>query len=163
MLLEGDASNGQCSLQVASKMAQMPGIMSPVPLNLGTALPLLEPAMGKETRLSNNPLPPLLSFDHLPHPMIDLPLLQEDAHQLLPSFRDVSFQDEFACLEPCQCMPPPDQGLPFCGLDAGQHGITKVDEYLGTPDFFEDLPTDMFDYLEPPPPPPPPPASSTSW
>nr|XP_010934130.3 probable transcription factor MYB58 [Elaeis guineensis] len=161
ILLEGDSSNGQCS-QAASKMAQMPDIMNPVPLNLDTALPLLEPAMEKEPRLSNNPLPPLLlSFDRLPHPLIDLPLLQEDASELLPSYRDVSFPDEFACLEPCPCMPPP-QGLPFFGLDAEQNGITKVDKYPRTPDFFEDLPSDMFDYLEQPPPPPPPP-SSTSW
>ncbi|KAG1362143.1 putative transcription factor MYB58 [Cocos nucifera] len=119
--------------------------------------------MEKEPRLSNNPPPPLLSFDHLPHPLIDLPLLQEDASELLPGYRDASFPDEFACLEPCQCMPPP-AGLPFFGLDAEQNGITKVDRYPGTPDFFEDLPSDMFDYLEPPPPPPPPPpASSTSW
>ncbi|XP_008778249.1 probable transcription factor MYB58 [Phoenix dactylifera] len=154
ILFEGD---GQCS-QEASKMTQMRDILSPVPLDLHTALPLLELelAMEKEPCLSDTAPPSQPPFDHLPHPLVGLPVLPEDAPGLSPGFGDASFPEELACPE------PPPEGLPFLGLDAGHDGIERVDEHPG--DFFDDLPADMFDYLEPPtPPPPPPPASSTSW
>lgn len=140
-----------------------PDIMTPVQLNLDTALPLLalELAMEKEPFLSDAAQPSQPPFDHLPHPLVDLPLpvLAEESPGLSPGFGDASFPGGLACPEE-----PSPEGMPFLGLDAGHDGIERVDEHPGaTSDFFDDLPADMFDYLEPPPPPPPPPASSTSW
>ncbi|XP_026665433.1 probable transcription factor MYB58 [Phoenix dactylifera] len=156
ILFEGDSSNGQCC-QDASKITQMPDIMSPVPLDIETALPLLEPAMEKEQCLSNTLPPPHLPFEHLPHSLLDLPVLPEDPPELLTAFGDVNFPGVHACPELCPCMAPP-EGLPFFGLEAGHSGIRRVDGHPGTPDIFDDLPADMFDYLELPPAP----ASSTS-
>lgn len=80
---------------------------------------------------------------------IEIPLMPE-CSEMMPGFRDMSFNDESFV---------PQGLLPYFEFDVGQQGIKKENESSETPDgFFDDFPADMFDYLDHPPT-----SSSATW
>ncbi|KAL5727911.1 hypothetical protein ACHQM5_001053 [Ranunculus cassubicifolius] len=125
-------------------MPLLPDLMYPGLLSLEPNLSQLE-----FTPIEKKPcmeLPqPQFSFAQLPHPpTLDLPILPETNDQLAPALVDTGnlmdmFQDTQAPVN-----------LPFLGLRGnGRNGGRGDGENPATPDsFFDDFPTDMFDYIE---------------
>ncbi|KAF5205687.1 Transcription factor duo1 [Thalictrum thalictroides] len=130
------------------KMVPLPDLMKPGLLSLETNLPQLEftPTEKKPCIESQ----PQFSFQ-LPHPTLDLPLLPEN-QDLVPGLGDSNLMDMFGHQE----TPGPDRGshysvnAPFIGLRGSSRNGGKGDcDNPATPDsFFDDFPTDMFDYIE---------------
>ncbi|CAL9051636.1 unnamed protein product [Musa banksii] len=146
VLLEEGSSNVQCgtALYVDNQYAMS---MAPSPCNigLGTALPpLLEPATEEELlRLPNTSIPP-----QPPPPQQHIGPLPQPPLDYLDHFTGeaICFSEEFGCQGSSPCMQFLYDGSPFA----------REDEQPPAPDsLFDDLPSDLFDYLEPPPPPPP--------
>uniref|UniRef100_A0A804IRS0 Uncharacterized protein n=1 Tax=Musa acuminata subsp. malaccensis TaxID=214687 RepID=A0A804IRS0_MUSAM len=140
------SSNVQCgtALYVDNQYA-MSMAPSPCNLGLGTALPpLLEPATEEELlRLPNTSMPP-----QPPPPQQHIGPLPQPSLDYLDHFtgEEICFSEEFGCQGSSPCMQFLYDGSPFA----------REDEQPPAPDsLFDDLPSDLFDYLEPPPPPPP--------
>nr|CAD1844907.1 unnamed protein product [Ananas comosus var. bracteatus] len=96
-------------------------------------------------------------FDHLHYPLIDLPALP-DTPDLVSGFDiDMNSIDDLTCqgdqLHHVEALSP------FFGLESGDHAV-KTEHWMPSDIFFDDLPPDMFDSLEPPPPPA---SSSSPW
>ncbi|KAF8380544.1 hypothetical protein HHK36_028031 [Tetracentron sinense] len=136
------------------KMVPLPDLVNPNLFNLETNLPQLE-FIPIEKKPFIEP-PQQFSF---PHPQLDFPLLPE-SQDSVTVLGDPNFLDVFGRRDASE----PEGGpqfpvrLPFFGLEGiGQNGRRRDCDNPATPDsFFDDFPTDMFDYLEPLP-------SSSEW
>ncbi|KAG9441470.1 hypothetical protein H6P81_017324 [Aristolochia fimbriata] len=143
----------------AMSMVDLPDLISPNPLNIGTDHPPLEMIpMDQNPYLEQQPLQPPLPqlefpFPQLPEPSLGIPLPPGGQEgDLCQGFVDPVFSDMFGC-----CHGPPSEndlgfssGFPALELDTGQNGV-KLEAKINpsTPEsFFDDFPTDMFDYLE---------------
>ncbi|OAY83210.1 Transcription factor GAMYB, partial [Ananas comosus] len=159
ILFEGDSSGGQCSkgscIDNQNATAILPELSSPSFLNLETTLPMIEPAIERQSTSSKSTLLSQIPFDHLHYPLIDLPALP-DTPDLVSGFDiDMNSIDDLTCqgdqLHHVEALSP------FFGLESDDHA-GKTEHRVPSDIFFDDLPPDMFDSLEPPPPP----ASSSS-
>ncbi|KAF8412438.1 hypothetical protein HHK36_000402 [Tetracentron sinense] len=124
------------------KMVPLPDLVNPNFFYLETTLPQLE-----FTPIEKKPF-----IEQLPFPQLDFPLLYESQNHFT-GLRNPDYLDVFArkdTSEP-ECMPQFPVRLPFFGSEgSSRNGGRGDNENPATPDsFFDDFPTDMFDYLEP--------------
>ncbi|KAL4362785.1 hypothetical protein GQ457_04G014440 [Hibiscus cannabinus] len=119
------------------KMVSLPDLIKPDLLNLETGLPILD-------------IEPIRMVPPLP---LDLPILPEYQDLALESF-DYNFVGMFNNLEASQSESKPKSltRIPSAGIKGSNVELGKKEtlENDATPDcFFDEFPTDMFDYLEP--------------
>ncbi|OVA04675.1 SANT/Myb domain [Macleaya cordata] len=131
------------------KMVALPDLVKPSSLNLEPSLPEIEfPSIERKPYID---LLPQFSFPQLPEPVLDLPLLSENQDLVLDVFghREISEPENGSQFS---------VGLPFFGLgNSDRNNVKGEGDNPTTPDsFFDDFPTDMFDYMEPLP-------SSSEW
>ncbi|CAN6240386.1 unnamed protein product [Urochloa humidicola] len=107
------------------------------------------------------PLMSKLPFDEPPYPLLDYPGMPE-GWNMAPGFINAGAMDDLAYQE---LLPLTTQSVPmifpFFGTGSS-HGGVKA-EPREAPDFFDDLPPDMFDSLDQLPPPLSPPATSSGF
>ncbi|XP_077242953.1 transcription factor DUO1-like [Tasmannia lanceolata] len=147
-----ESSMGQCSKPSSYmgnsdeiKMVQLPDLLSPNLLDLETNLQLID----KQPCLD---LSPQFAYDHFSHPPLDFPFLPESQYLHSVGFGDPSFLDIFACRETFESINGPRFAtwLPYFELDTGGYGTKEEGDNIMSPDsFFDDIPVDMFDSLEP--------------
>ncbi|KAF9602695.1 hypothetical protein IFM89_030583 [Coptis chinensis] len=118
------------------KMVPLPDLMNSNLLSLEPNFPELE-FIPVEKKPCIEPQPHF-SFPQLPQTTLDLPLLQ-DRQDLVPGLGDANLLDMFGSSGPDTA------NLPFLGLKSSGRKRGRA----ATPDsFFDDFPTDMFDYIE---------------
>ncbi|XP_077235374.1 transcription factor DUO1-like [Tasmannia lanceolata] len=155
VFFHGSSSKGQCSKPSSYmrnsddiKMVQLPDLLSPNLLNFETNLSIIDKPC----------LDPPPQFPYA-HPPFDLPPLPE-SQDVTAGFCDPSFLDIFSCRETLESINSPQFlingpqfpiGLSYFELDTDRHGIKQEeDSIIMNPDsFFDDIPVDMFDNLEP--------------
>ncbi|XP_068644924.1 transcription factor DUO1-like [Aristolochia californica] len=152
----GQSSQPSCTENSEDmKMVDLPDLISPNPLHMHTDCPSLEITPIDQNPYLEHPLPlppPQLQFPfpQLPEPPpLGIPLPPE-GQDLCQGFVDPIFSDVFGCHNPGSendlRFP---SGFPALELDTGQNGVKLEEKNPSTPDsFFDDFPTDMFDYLE---------------
>lgn len=103
--------------------------------------PLFEPPLAWEP----------LQMEHLSNPALDFPHMFESP-ELIPGLGNTSLEDKFAWQEKSGLVQVP-EGRPSFDMEVGKN-VVKTEAHTRTPDsFFDDFPSDMFDYMENPHPP----------
>ncbi|CAL5429629.1 unnamed protein product [Camellia sinensis] len=128
------------------KMPQ-PNFMNPNMANIDSSQPSLN-TTETDTKPSNDILLQL-SFTHLPNSKLDLPILAESHAE--PNFLDVFTSHQQQAFELGDVSQLINFGSPFFEVEGiGRDDGRANNDRLASPDsFFDELPSDMFDYLEP--------------
>ncbi|KAF9622617.1 hypothetical protein IFM89_032516 [Coptis chinensis] len=124
------------------KMVPLQDLMSPALLSLEPKLPQFEFTPTEKKPFIDHQ--PQFSFPPLPQPTLDLSLLPE-CQELVPG-SNTNLMDMLGN----QYASAPDNGSQYFGpRGSGQNGGKRDTDIPSTPDsFFDDFPTDMFDYIE---------------
>ncbi|PAN39445.1 hypothetical protein PAHAL_7G243100 [Panicum hallii] len=133
-------------------------------LSFNGALPPFAPATDSHACSSSNAAPFLQKspFDEPPYPLLDYPGMPECWSMAPGGFVNAGAMDDLAYQEllPMMAQSAP-MMFPFFGMECAQGGVKP--EPPDAPDFFDDLPADMFDSLDQVPPPLSPPATSSGF
>ena len=133
-------------------------------LGFNGALPPFAPGMDSQECSSSNAAPLLQQspFDEPPYPLLDYPGMPECWNMAPGGFVNVGAMDDLAYQEllPMIAQSAP-MMFPFFGTECAQGGVKP--EPPDAPDFFDDLPPDMFDSLDQVPLPLSPPATSSGF